>query len=57
MNTKELAPHIKQVAIANTLLFLYYISPSFLSFAALTIVLYLILCENAYQTFANVFDD
>ena len=53
-NAKELMPHIKRAAAANALLFLFYISPSFLSFVAIVIALFVVIFDNPYETFTGL---
>lgn len=48
---KELAPHIRRMAVVNALLVMYYMSPSFLSFVAIVIAVFVIMFEKPYETF------
>ena len=49
---QSLIPHIKRVAVTNLLLFLFFMSPSFLSFFALVIAIFVIIFDNPYETFS-----
>lgn len=48
---KELMPHIKRAAVTNILLLIFYLSPSFLSFFAIVVALFVIVFDKPFETF------
>ena len=51
---QSLIPHIKRAVVTNLLLFLFYMSPSFLSFFALVVALFVVIFDNPYETFKSM---
>ena len=51
---KSLLPHIKRAVLANCLLFAYYMSPSFMSFFALVVAVFVIIFDHPVDSFNSL---
>ncbi len=51
---KSLMPHLRRIAISNGIMILYFLSPSFLSFVAILIVLMAVIFDNPTESLKTI---
>ena len=53
---KSLMPHFRRAAVANGIMILYFVSPSFLSFLAILIAISVVFLENPSESMKCLFN-
>jgi hypothetical protein len=51
---KSLMPHIRRAAVANGIMILYFITPSFLSFVAILIAILAVIFDNPTESLKSL---
>lgn len=51
---KSLMPHIRRAAVANGIMILYFITPSFLSFLAILIAILAVIFDNPTESLKSL---